>query len=101
GKECARAFQYAYGIYVVHHLDLKRLRPNGWRVSGERRAEGDERVRCTRMLGAASSCHGQSQYPFDERRLALCVRLAVMGKLLRELPFELRVGCCGLRLVAK
>ena len=26
--------------------------PNGWRVSGERRAEGDERVRCTRMLGA-------------------------------------------------
>src|SRR5262249_48917138 len=27
--------------------------PNGWRVSGERRAEGDERVRCTRMLGRA------------------------------------------------
>ena len=26
-------------------------RPNGWRVSGERRAEGDERVRCTRVLG--------------------------------------------------
>ena len=25
--------------------------PNGWRVSGERRAEGDERVRCTRVLG--------------------------------------------------
>src|SRR5215472_12777065 len=27
------------------------LAPNGWRVSGERRAEGDERVRCTRVLG--------------------------------------------------
>ena len=27
--------------------------PNGWRVSGERRAEGDERVRCTRMMGGA------------------------------------------------
>src|SRR5262245_60971764 len=26
-------------------------RPNGWRVSGSRRAEGDERVRCTRVLG--------------------------------------------------
>src|SRR6266498_718320 len=26
--------------------------PNGWRVSGERRAERDERVRCTRMLDA-------------------------------------------------
>jgi hypothetical protein len=25
--------------------------PNGLRVSGERGAEGDERVRCTRMLG--------------------------------------------------
>ncbi len=25
--------------------------PNRWRVSGERRAEGDERVRCTRVLG--------------------------------------------------
>jgi len=25
--------------------------PNGWRVSGERRAGGDERVRCTRVLG--------------------------------------------------
>src|SRR5262249_36633531 len=25
--------------------------PNGRRVSGSRRAEGDERVRCTRMLG--------------------------------------------------
>jgi len=25
--------------------------PNGWRVNGERRAEGDERVRCTGMLG--------------------------------------------------
>jgi hypothetical protein len=28
------------------------LRPNGRRVSGERGAEGDERVRCTHMLGA-------------------------------------------------
>ena len=27
------------------------VRPNGLRVSGERRAEGDERVRCTRVLG--------------------------------------------------
>src|SRR5215471_14719630 len=26
-------------------------RPNGWRVSDERRAEGDERVRCPRMSG--------------------------------------------------
>src|SRR5580765_5857235 len=25
--------------------------PNGWRVSGSRRAVGDERVRCTRVLG--------------------------------------------------
>lgn len=30
------------------------VRPNGWRVSGERRAEGDERVRCTRVLGSAT-----------------------------------------------
>ena len=29
--------------------------PNGWRVSGERRAEGDERVRCTRVLRCAPS----------------------------------------------
>jgi hypothetical protein len=29
--------------------------PNGLRVSGERRAEGDERVRCTRMLGGMVS----------------------------------------------
>ena len=29
--------------------------PNGWRVSGERRAEGDERVRCTRVLGRGFS----------------------------------------------
>jgi hypothetical protein len=26
-------------------------RPNGWRVSGERGGEADERVRCTRVLG--------------------------------------------------
>jgi len=26
--------------------------PNGWRVSGERGGEADERVRCTRVLGA-------------------------------------------------
>src|SRR5262249_9919676 len=25
--------------------------PNGWRVSGERGGEADERVRCTRVLG--------------------------------------------------
>ena len=31
-----------------------RLRwPNGQRISGERRAEGDERVRCMRVLGGA------------------------------------------------
>jgi hypothetical protein len=29
--------------------------PNGRRVSGERRAEGDERVRCTRVLGRGDS----------------------------------------------
>ena len=29
--------------------------PNGWRVSGERGAEGDERVRCTRVLGGRRS----------------------------------------------
>ena len=29
--------------------------PNGQRVSGERGAEGDERVRCTRMLGGHES----------------------------------------------
>src|SRR5262245_17851379 len=37
----------------VHATPLHRKRPNGWRVSGSRRAEGDERVRCTRMLGSA------------------------------------------------
>jgi hypothetical protein len=31
--------------------------PNGWRVSGERRAEGDERVRCTRVLGSRLHDH--------------------------------------------
>ena len=29
-----------------------RTLPNGLRISGERRAEGDERVRCMRVLGA-------------------------------------------------
>ena len=28
--------------------------PNGWRVSGERRAEGDERVRCMRVLAGVA-----------------------------------------------
>ena len=28
-----------------------RTLPNGQRISGERRAEGDERVRCMRVLG--------------------------------------------------
>ena len=30
-----------------------RTLPNGQRISGERRAEGDERVRCMRVLGNA------------------------------------------------
>jgi hypothetical protein len=30
---------------------LVRRPPNRWRGAGERRAEGDERVRCTRVLG--------------------------------------------------
>ena len=30
-----------------------RTLPNGQRISGERRAEGDERVRCMRVLGGA------------------------------------------------
>src|SRR5262245_28944796 len=34
------------------HVSLP-VPPNGWRVSGERRAESDERVRCTRVLGSA------------------------------------------------
>jgi hypothetical protein len=29
---------------------------NGQRISGERRAEGDERVRCVRVLGGVTPC---------------------------------------------
>src|SRR5262249_32667346 len=36
---------------AIPHARLQHTAPNGWRVSGSRRAEGDERVRCTRMLG--------------------------------------------------
>ena len=32
-----------------------RTLPNGQRISGERRAEGDERVRCMRVSGANMS----------------------------------------------
>ena len=32
-----------------------RTLPNGQRISGERGAEGDERVRCMRVLGAVSA----------------------------------------------
>ena len=35
-----------------HELPHGSWRPNGQRISGERRAEGDERVRCMRVLGA-------------------------------------------------
>jgi transcriptional regulator with XRE-family HTH domain len=38
-------------------------RPNGWRVSGERRAEGDERVRCTRLLGRLPTVTSTRPYP--------------------------------------
>ncbi len=37
----------------VQELHRHLPRPNGRRVSGERRAEGDERVRCTRMLSGS------------------------------------------------
>ncbi|MGC2183631.1 MAG: hypothetical protein WA637_10150, partial [Terriglobales bacterium] len=43
--------------------------PNGRRVSGERRAEGDERVRCTRALGgpfiSSSSADGVGMSAHD------------------------------------
>ena len=32
-----------------------RTLPNGQRISGERRAEGDERVRCMRVLGGPTT----------------------------------------------
>ena len=38
-----------------------RTLPNGQRISGERRAEGDERVRCMRVLGDAFSQHCWTQ----------------------------------------
>jgi len=48
------------------------VRPNGWHVSGERRAEGDERVRCTRMLGGALA-DGPSECP-DLAKMVQVVR---------------------------
>src|SRR4029077_939728 len=45
--------------------------PNGQRISGERRAEGDERVRCLRVLGGGtrwSLCHRQ----LDEKLVNSC-----------------------------
>ena len=41
--------------------------PNGLRVSGERRAEGDERVRCTRVLGAAALHRATCERRLDSR----------------------------------
>ena len=37
-------------LLLCHYCDF--LPPNGQRISGERRADGDERVRCMRVLGA-------------------------------------------------
>jgi hypothetical protein len=52
-KRLGQPAQFFFGS-LAH--DLPRLppwRPNGKRISGERRAEGDERVRCMRVLGGA------------------------------------------------
>ena len=47
--------------------------PNGRRVSGERRAEGDERVRCTRVLGRRARL---AEFQFDLEAIAKCHKLA-------------------------
>ena len=41
-------------VAISAHLSTFRL-PNGQRISGERRAEGDERVRCMRVLGSVAA----------------------------------------------
>jgi len=41
---------YEDHVATASHAESFALPPNGLRVSGERRAEGDERVRCTRVL---------------------------------------------------
>ena len=45
--------------------------PNGQRISGERRAEGDERVRCMRVLGDAFSRHAERR-PAQRLTLSNC-----------------------------
>ena len=39
----------------IRRTDCDFRPPNGQRISGERRAEGDERVRCMRVLGGPSA----------------------------------------------
>ena len=52
---------------------VARLRlPNGRRVSGERRAEGDERVRCTRVLGRLFSHCRLTSLPIPRARHRRC-----------------------------
>ena len=41
-----------------------RTLPNGRRVSGERRAEGDERVRCMRVLGGWTITRLRASYAY-------------------------------------
>jgi hypothetical protein len=45
---------------------------NGRRVSGERRAEGDERVRCTRVLGGRLLVLQDIEYPPSHRKPQRC-----------------------------
>jgi len=65
--------------------------PNGWRISGERRAEGDERVRCMRVLGSvAVSQPAPARLPFKPtppRRL--------VSSLPKAPPFRLFACCRG------
>jgi hypothetical protein len=68
-----------------------RTLPNGQRISGERRAEGDERVRCMRVLGSvADSQRAAARLPFKP---APPKRLS--SSLPKAPPFRLFACCQG------
>jgi hypothetical protein len=51
GSCCAKEDETWHGTFreAYDRWTMRATRPDGWRFGGERRAEGDGRVRCTRM----------------------------------------------------
>src|SRR6476660_4143134 len=54
---------FFFTVIAIKTRTARWQRPNGWRVSGSRRAEGDERVRCTRLLGRLPTVTSTRPYP--------------------------------------